>query len=462
MRNYSPYELDGKPRLLDAIPLGLQHVLAMFVSNITPVIIVLGVLNVPLETKTSLIQACMFVAGINTLIQNYTLGPFGSKLPVVMGSNFAFVPVCISVGIKYGIEGILGAVLIGGLFEIIVGIFIKRIRKYFPPIVTGVVVLSIGLSLIPIGINSFAGGFGASDFGSYSNLFVGGLVLTLVIVFKQFGKGMWSTASIFIATIIGYAVALFLGKVDLSGVAQASLLNIPKPFVYGMSFHIDAILAMIVMFIVSAVETMGDMSGITMGGADRELTDKELSGGIMGDGLGCVIASCFSVLPTTSFSQNVGIIAMTKIMSRFVVVVGSLILMCGAFFPKLGVILVAIPQSVIGGSLVMIFAMIFISGVELITKEPLGNKNSTILAASLGVGFGLGAVPEAIQYLPEGIKLLFGGSGIAVSAAVAVVLNIVLPNDKPQTSKVRDAKEFEPKEKQKKHLESVVVNSQIK
>lgn len=459
MRNYSPYELDGKPRLLDAIPLGLQHVLAMFVSNITPVIIVLGVLKVPLETKTSLLQAAMFVAGVNTLIQNYTLGPFGSKLPVVMGSNFAFVPVCISVGLKYGMEGVLGAVFIGGIFEIIVGVFIKKIRKYFPPIVTGVVVLSIGLSLIPVGINSFAGGFGASDFGSFSNLFIGALVLILVIVFKQFGKGLWSTASIFIATVIGYIVAFALGKVDLSGVAQASLVNVPRPFVYGMSFHIDAILAMIVMFIVSAVETMGDMSGITMGGANRELTDKELSGGIMGDGLGCVIASWFSVLPTTSFSQNVGIIAMTKIMSRFVVAVGSIILMSGAFFPKLGVILVAIPQSVIGGSLVMIFAMIFISGVELITKEPLGNKNSTILAASLGIGFGLGAVPEAIKFLPEGVKLLFGGSGIAVSAAIAVLLNVVLPEDREEKPKTKSAEEFEPKEKE--YIDPVVVNSKV-
>ncbi len=434
MRNYSPYHIDGKPKLLEALPLGLQHILAMFVSNVTPIIIVLGVLKVSTDIQADLVQATMLVAGVNTLIQNCTLGPFGSKLPIVMGTNFAFVPVCISIGLKHGVEGILGAALVGAIFEIGVGLSVKKIRRFFPPIVTGVVVLSIGLSLIPVGINSFAGGFGASDFGSLSNLFVGALVLLIVIIFKQFGKGGISTGSIFFATVIGYIICVFMGKVDLSGVAKADLFTIPKPFVFGLSFHVDAIISMIIMFMISAVETMGDMSGVTMGGADREVTDKELSGGIMGDGFGCVLSSCFSVLPTTSFSQNVGIITMTRVMSRYVVSLGALILVFGAFFPKLGALLVAIPSSVIGGSLVMIFAMIFISGVNLITKEPLGNKNAVILAVSLSMGYGLGSVPEAIKFLPENIQLLFAGSGIAISTTLAVILYLVLPEDKKEKS----------------------------
>lgn len=430
MRNYSPYYIDGIPKLSEAIPLGLQHVLAMFVSNLTPVIIVTGVLNVPMDVKTNLIQACMLIAGINTLVQAYTIGPVGARLPIVVGISFTFVPVAISIGTKYGMEGILGAVMVGGLFEACIGLCMKKIRRFFPPVVTGVVVLSIGLSLIPVGINSFAGGVGASDFGSLTNLGLGAAVLTVVIVLKQFTKGITSTGSVFIGTVFGFIVALIFGLTDLSPIKEMPFVSIPRPLSYGFAFHADAIFAMMMMFIVSAVETVGDMSGVTMGGAGREVTDRELSGGIMADGLGCVLASIFSILPTTSFSQNTGIVTMTGVMSRFVVGVGAMFLIAGAFFPKLGALLTVVPSSVIGGSLVMIFAMIFISGVNLITKEPLRGKNAVILSVSLGVGYGLGAVPGALVNFPESIRLIFGGSGIVVSASIAVILNILLPNDK--------------------------------
>lgn len=429
-RNYSPYHIDGVPKLSEAIPLGLQHVLAMFVSNLAPVIIVTNALKVPLDIQTNLIQACMLIAGINTLIQAYTVGPVGARLPIVVGISFTFVPVALSIGMKYGMEGILGAVLVGGLFEAAIGLCMKKIRRFFPPVVTGVVVLSIGLSLIPVGINSFAGGVGASDFGSLMNLGIGASVLVVVIVLKQFTKGITSTGSVFIGTVFGFIVALVLGITDLSPIAETPFFNIPRPFSYGYEFHLDAIFAMMMMFIVSAVETVGDMSGVTMGGAGREVTDRELSGGIMADGLGCVLASFFSILPTTSFSQNTGIVTMTGVMSRFVVAVGAMFLIAGAFFPKLGALLTVVPSCVIGGSLVMIFAMIFISGVNLITKEPLRGKNAIILSVSLGVGYGLGAVPSALVHFPESIRLIFGGSGIVVSASIAVILNILLPNDK--------------------------------
>ena len=429
MKNKSAYHLDGIPPLKEAIPLGLQHVLAMFVSNITPLIIVAGALKLPTDTKTFLIQCTMLVAGLNTMLQAYTFGPIGAKLPIVVGTSFAFVPVALSIGNQYGYEAILGAALVGGIFEAFIGLIIKRIRRYFPPVVTGVIVLSIGLSLLPVGVSNFAGGVGSPDFGSFSNLILGMIVLVTIIYFKQFTKGMTSTGSIFIGTIVGFIVAVFMGKVDLSAVEQAQYINFPRPFTYGFSFHLDACMAMIMMFIVSAVETVGDMSGVTMGGANRELTDKELSGGILADGIGSCIASCFSILPTTSFSQNTGLVAMTGVMSRFVVATGAAFLVLGAFIPKIGALLAAVPASVIGGSLVMVFAMISISGINLITKEPLRGRNAVILSVSLGLGYGLGSVPNALVNFPESIRLIFGGSGIVVSGSIAVILNMILPVD---------------------------------
>lgn len=429
MRNTSPYDLDGIPVLREAIPLGLQHILAMFVSNITPLIIVAGAMKMPSETKTFLIQCTMLVAGVNTLIQAYRIGPIGARLPIVVGTSFAFVPVALSIGSKYGYEGILGAALIGAVFEIFIGAIIKKIRRYFPPVVTGVIVLSIGLSLLPVGVSNFAGGVGAADFGSFPNLFIGMVVLITVIFFKQFTKGITSTGSIFVGTVVGFIVAFFMGKVDLTPVRNAAFMSFPRPFTYGLAFHADACLAMIMMFIVSAVETVGDMSGVTMGGANREVTDKELSGGILADGFGSALASVFSVLPTTSFSQNTGIVAMTGIMSRFVVGTGAAFLVAGAFFPKIGAVLSIVPASVLGGSLVMIFAMISISGINLITKEPLVGRNAVILSVSLGLGYGLGSVPAALKYFPASIQLIFGGSGIVVSGSIAVLLNIILPLD---------------------------------
>ncbi|MGL4569012.1 MAG: uracil-xanthine permease family protein [Fusobacteriaceae bacterium] len=430
IKNNSPYDLDGIPSLKTAIPLGLQHILAMFVSNLTPIIIVAGVLGIATEQKTMLIQATLLVAGINTLIQAYTLGPIGARLPIVVGTSFAFVPVAISIGTKYGFEGVLGAALVGGLFEATLGLFIKKIRKYFPPIVTGVVVLSIGLSLLPVGIKSFAGGVGAKDFGSMENLLLGTIVLVTVVFFKQFTKGILSTGSIFIGTIVGFIAAIFMGKINMAPLADAAYLTLPRPFQFGFSFHLDAILAMSLMYVVSAVETMGDMAGVTMGGAGRETTDRELSGGIMADGFGSMVAAMFSILPTTSFSQNTGIIAMTGIMSRFVVGIGAIFLVVGAFIPKIGALFTIIPASVIGGSLIMVFAMITISGINLITKEELAGKNSIILAVSLGLGYGLGSVPDALVHFPDSVKLIFGGYGIVISGTIAVVLNLILPDEK--------------------------------
>lgn len=430
MKNRSPYHLDGIPHLMEAIPLGLQHILAMFVSNITPIIIVAGVLGISGEKQRYLVQLTMFISGLNTLMQVYSLGRIGARLPIVVGTNFAFVPVAITVGLKYGYEGVMGACLLGGIFEAILGLYMKDIRKFFPPVVTGVVVLSIGLSLLPVGIQNMAGGIGASDYGSISNFLIGSVVIAVVILFKHYGKGIWSTSAVIIGILTGFVMAILMGKVDFSPMNGVGYFTLPKPMTYGFVFKLDAILAMGLMYIVSAVETMGDMSSITMGGAKREVTDKEVSGGIIADGLGCVLSSLFSILPTTSFSQNSGIIAMTGVMSRFVVGIGAMILIVCGFIPKIGALFSVIPSSVVGGSLVMIFAMIVISGINLITKDPLEGKNSIIVSVSLGLGFGLGSVPEALAHFPEAIQLIFGGSGIVVSGGVAVILNRFLSSEK--------------------------------
>lgn len=430
MMKHSAQHIDGVPPLKQAIPLGLQHVLAMFVGNITPIIIVASVLQFSIEEKTFLIQCAMFASGVVTLIQAYPIGPIGARLPIVQGTSFGFLPTSIAIGKTHGIAGILGASLIGGLVEFGLGYFLKPLRKLFPPVVTGTVLLAIGLSLLPVGIKYFAGGVKAPDFGSPSNLILGTIVLVTTLGFKQFTKGITSTASILIGLIVGYIAAFFMGKVDFAAIANASLFSFPMPLKYGISFHWDAIVAMSLMYVVTTVETVGDISGVTAGGANREPTDKELSGGVMADGLGSMFAALFNCLPNTSFSQNVGIVAMTKVMSRYVVAVGAVILILSGLFPKFGAVFALIPNSVLGGVMVIVFAMIAVSGMTLITKQPMCSKNSIIVAVALGLGFGLGSVPEALKSFPEGIRMIFGGSGIVVAGLIALILNLILPADK--------------------------------
>ena len=428
-KNTQIYDINGVPPLKTAIPLGLQHVLAMFTGNVAPLIILANVLGLPVGERSFLIQAAMFVAGLTTLIQLYPLGPIGARLPIVQGTSFGFLPTCIAISAKYGLAGILGATFIGGFFEMGLGVFLKPLRKYFPPVVTGTVLLSIGLSLLPTGIKYFAGGVGAADFGSLSNLFLGTIVLVTILFFKQFTKGITSMSAILIGLFVGYLVAIPMGKLDFSAVSSAAWFAFPTPLKFGMTFHLDAIVAMLLMYIVTAVETVGDISGITMGGANREATDKELSGGVMADGLASSIAAIFNVLPNTSYSQNVGIVTLTGIMSRFVVAMGAGFLIIAGLFPKIGAVVAVMPSSVLGGAAIVMFSMIAISGINLITKDALKGKNSIVVAVALGLGFGLGSVPEALVNLPETLKLIFGGSGIVVTGLIAIFLNIILPED---------------------------------
>jgi NCS2 family nucleobase:cation symporter-2 len=336
------------------------------------------------------------------------------------------------------------------LFEAVLGFFLKPLRKFFPPIVTGTVVLSIGLSLISVGVNSFGGGSSAKDFGSMENLLLALFVLIVILVVKHTAKGFLSSSSILIGIIAGYIVAMIMALVlpttgvtadgveytkswvlNWDKVAQAKWFAIPKILPVKLVFDARAILPVLIMFVVTAVETVGDISGVVVGGMDREATDKELSGGVICDGIGSSLAALFGVLPNTSFSQNVGLVSMTKVVNRFALSMGAIFLILCGLIPKLGALVSIMPQSVLGGAAVMMFSSIVVSGIQLITKEPLTSRNLSIVSVALGLGYGIGANSSILSSTPQAIQLIFGGSGIVPAAAVAIILNILLPKDKP-------------------------------
>jgi len=368
----------------------------------------------------------MIVAGLVTFVQLYPAGPVGAGLPLVMGTSFAFVPTAIAVGSTYGLPGILGASMIGSIAEIAMGFFLKPLRKFFPPLVTGTVLVAIGLSLLPVGVNYFAGGVGAPDFGSPQNLALGFFVLITIILLQRFGKGMMSVASILIALILGYLIAIPMGKVNFAGVANASWFSFPMPLKYGIEFHLDAILKFAAVYLVVGLETLGNISGITLSGLNREATDRELSGAVVADGVGSAFAAFFNVLPNTAYGQNAGIVAMTGVVNRFSVATGAVFLMAAGLVPKFGAICAAMPSSVLGGAVLVVFSMITVSGIRMISKAGLEGRNGTILAISLGLGLGFASVPEAIEQMPGVLNHFFADSVVA-SGILALVLNMVYP-----------------------------------
>lgn len=452
------YSFEGAMPLGQAIPLGLQHVLAMFVGNLTPLLIIGGACGIMggtdfVNLQISLLQNAMIIAGIVTLIQLYGIGPCGGKVPIIMGTSSGFIGVFSSVVATMGsgvmaYGAIMGASIIGGIFEGVLGFFLKPLRRFFPSVVTGTVVLSIGLSLIAVGINSFGGGFKTKDFGSVENLGLGLFVLIVILCFKHGTKGFFSSSSILFGIIAGYIAAFIMGMVlpttgvtakgvtftkswvlNWDKVANAGWFAVPEFMPVDIIFDMRAIIPVCIMFIVTAVETVGDISGVMEGGLEREATDKELAGGVICDGLGSSFAALFGVLPNTSFSQNVGLVAMTKVVNRFALATGAVFLILCGLIPKLGALVSIMPQSVLGGAAVMMFSSIVVSGIQLITKEKLTPRNLTIVAVALGVGYGMGANPGILAHAPAAVKLIFGGSGIVPAALVAIILNIVLPQD---------------------------------
>lgn len=458
--NSTPYDFEGKLPLKQAIPLGLQHVLAMFVGNLTPILIITSACAAMSDAEqfaaiqVSLLQNAMLIAGVVTLIQLFAIGPVGGKVPIIMGTSSGFIGVFQSVakvmgGGILGYAAIMGASIIGGLFEGVLGFLLKPLRRFFPAVVTGTVVLSIGLSLISVGVGSFGGGSNAKDYGSIENLLVALAVLVIILVLKHATKGMMSSSCILIGIICGYIICslmpMFLSTTGVSAegtefvkswvinwdaVAQAKWFAIPEFMPVTPVFDLRAILPVLIMFIVTAVETVGDISGVIEGGMGREATDEELSGGVICDGLGSSLAAIFGVLPNTSFSQNVGLVTMTKIVNRFALACGAIFLILCGLFPKLAALISIMPQSVLGGAAVIMFSSIVMSGIQLITKEPLNARRMTIVSVALGLGYGLGANSAVLAGLPEAVQMIFGGSGIVPAALVAIILNICLPEEK--------------------------------
>lgn len=456
----TPYEFEGRLPLAQAVPLGLQHVLAMFVGNLTPILIITNLCAAVGDgaelaaLQVGLLQNAMLVAGIVTLVQLYAVGPVGGKVPIIMGTSSGFIGVFQSVvnvmgGGVAAYAAIMGASILGGLFETVLGVFLKPLRRFFPAVVTGTVVLSIGLSLIGVGVGSFGGGTSAADYGSLENLLIGLAVMVAVLVLKHGAKGLASSSCILFGIVFGYILCGVLGLVlpttgvtaegveytkawvlNWDKVLEADWFAVPRLMPVKPVFDLRAILPVLVMFIVTAVETVGDISGVTEGGMGREATDTELSGGIICDGLGSSFAALFGVLPNTSFSQNVGLVTMTRIVNRMALACGAVFLVLCGLLPKLAALVSIMPQSVLGGAAVIMFSSIVMSGIQLITREPLTPRSMSIVSVALGLGYGLGANSAVLAGLPQAVQLVFGGSGIVPAAFVAIVMNLLLPREK--------------------------------
>ncbi len=427
------------PPLIKAVPLGIQHVLAMFVSNITPAIIVCGAAGFGFGSNSPdfpqmiyMIQMSMFFAGIATLIQTIGLGPVGAKLPIVQGTSFAFIPIMIPLVAGKGVDAIavlMGGVLVGGLFHACLGLFIGKIRFALPPLVTGLVVMMIGLALVKVGIQYAAGGvpaIGTEEYGSAANWTVAGVVILVTLALKFFTRGMLSVSAVLIGLLAGYFVAMLMGMVSFGNVGNAAVFALPNPLHFGLEFSVAAIIGFCLMAFVSAVETVGDVSGITKGGAGREATDKEIQGATFADGLGTAVSGLFGALPNTSFSQNVGLIAMTRVMSRHVVTIGALFLIVAGVIPKVGAVIATIPIEVLGGGVIVMFGMVVAAGISMLSDVHWNRRNMVIFAIALSLGLGLQLEPDALQYLPPTLKVL-ATSGILPAALIAIVLNLILP-----------------------------------
>ena len=432
------------PPMAQAIPLGIQHILAMFISNVTPAIIVAGAAGFGFGSNSPdfplmiyMIQMSMLFAGIATLFQTIGFGPVGARLPVVQGTSFAFVPIMIPLVAGKGADAIailMGGVFVGGLFHAFLGTFIGRIRFAFPPLVTGLVVLMIGLALIKVGIQYAAGGvpaIGTPEYGSFNNWLVAGVVIVVTLGLKFFSRGMLSVGAVLWGMVAGYIVAWAMGMVSFDGIGRAAVFSAPVPLKFGIEFTAAAIIGMCAMAFVSAVETVGDVSGIARGGANREATDKEIEGATYADGLGSAVAGLFGALPNTSFSQNVGLVAITGVMSRGVVTIGAIILVVCGLIPKVGAIISTIPIEVLGGGVIVMFGMVASAGVSMLSQVKWNRRNLVIFAISLSVGLGLQMEPAALQYLPGTAKLLMV-SGLLPAAVLAIVLNLVLPEELPE------------------------------
>ena len=426
------YQLDGRVPVAKAIPFGLQHILAMFVSNLTPITLIAASAQ-PALTQAQiaiLLQNAMFVAGIATLIQLYPIWKIGSRLPVVMGVSFTFVTVLSTVAANYGYPAVIGAVMIGGIMEGTLGLLAKYWRKIITPVVAASVVTSIGFSLFTVGARSFGGGYN-EDFGSAQNLLLGTITLAVCLLWNVLSKGYLKQLSVLAGLVVGYIIAIFMGKVDLGSILSGGLISLPHLLPVKPEFHAGAIVSTCIIFLVSAAETIGDTSALVSSGLDREITGKEISGSLACDGYASTISSLFGCPPVTSFSQNVGLVAMTKVVNRFTIMTGAVCMILAGLLPPIGNFFASLPDSVVGGCTIMMFGSILTSGVQMIASCGFSQRNITIVSLSLAVGIGFTTASESgiWDIFPSIIQYVFAENVVAVVFIISIVLSCILPEN---------------------------------
>ena len=431
------FQLDGQVPLKTAIPFGLQHVLAMFVANLSPIAIICAAAQPALSTAeiAMLVQNAMFVAGIATMIQLYPVWKVGSKLPIVMGVSFTFVTILSTIAANYGYPTVIGCVMIGGIFEGTLGLFAKYWRKLISPIVAACVVTAIGFSLFTVGARSFGGGY-ADDFGAPKNLLLGTVTLATCLLWNIKAKGYLKQLSVLAGLTVGYIVAIFIGKVDLSIIFADGLISLPEFLPFKPVFNIGAIVSVCIIYLVSAAETIGDTTALVAGGLERDIQDHEISGSLACDGFASTISSLFGCPPVTSFSQNVGLINMTKVVNRFTIATGAVAMILAGLLPPIGNFFASLPESVLGGCTLMMFGTILFSGVEMLAKAGFNQRNSIIVSLSLAIGIGFTTSSEIglWAYFPEVVQSVFATNVVAVVFVVAIVLNLILPKNMEEKS----------------------------
>ena len=426
----SIYELDGRVPVLKAIPFGLQHVLAMFVANITPIIILANVVGIGTETSSALIQNCMIIAGIGTLVQLYPIWRIGSRLPIVMGISFTFLSLAIAIATTQGMGTLMGAVIVGGLVEGCLGLFPNQWTKLIPHVVAATVVTAIGFSLLPIGANSFAGGQGAADFGSATNWIIGSVTLLACLVTQVFARGFLRSLSVLVGLAVGYALSICMGAVDFSALNKVDVVALPSFLPFTPEFRLDAILAIVCVYLVSATETIGDTSAICSGALGRSVHKREMGSSVACDGFVSTVAGLFGCTPITSFSQNVGLATMSKVINRSTIAVGAAIMIIGGLFPAVGTILTTIPQPVLGGCTIMMFGSILFAGFGMLAKSGFSQRNMIIVSLSLSVGLGFTQATGLFAIFPKIVQTVFAENCVAVVFLLAVLLNLILPKEK--------------------------------
>lgn len=424
------YQLDGRVPVAKALPFGLQHVLAMFVSNITPIMILANAIGLDNVTSGALIQNCMVIAGIGTLVQLYPVWRIGSRLPIVMGISFTFLSLAIGIAASQGMGSLIGAVIVGGLVEGVLGLFAVYWLKLIPHVVAATVVTAIGFSLLPIGANSFAGGQGAPDFGSTYNWIVGSVTLLSCLLCQVFARGFFRSLSVLVGLIVGYILALCMGMVDFAGITECSVFSLPKLLPFKPEFNLGAVLSVVAIYLVSATETIGDTSALCNGALKRNPHKKEMGNAICCDGFVSSISGLFGCTPITSFSQNVGLSAMSGVVNRFTIATGAVVMILGGIFPAVGYVLTTIPQAVLGGCAIMMFGSILYAGFGMMARSGFSQRNMVIVSLSLSVGLGFTQASGMFDIFPEIVRTVFADNCVAVVFLLAVILNLILPKDK--------------------------------